>query len=172
MHRFRQLLCTLGTLAFAVGVTPAAAAGRFSTATILLKVSPSSVAAGHPVTVSGALGSGCPVGDQVTVISKAFVHTHDFAGLPAVFATVQPGGTYSVTTMIPASKTPGAYGITGRCGGGNLGVEVTLVVRSPSTLPFTGIPVLPELAIGFGLVGLGLLLAFGRIGRDRSARRA
>jgi hypothetical protein len=79
-----------------------------STAAARLKVSPSSVLAGHAVTVSGSLGSGCPVGDQVTIISEAFVHTHDFAGLPAVFATVRPGGSYSVTTTIPASKAPGA----------------------------------------------------------------
>lgn len=171
MHRFRQLLGALA-LALAVAVTPAAAAGGSSPAAARLKVSPSSVLAGQAVTVFGSLGSGCPVGDQVTIISEAFVHTHDFAGLPAIFATVKPDGTYSVTTTIPASKAPGAYHVTGRCGGGNLGVAVTLLVRSPTTLPFTGLPVLPELAIGLGLVGLGSLLAFSRVRRNRSARRA
>jgi hypothetical protein len=39
-------------------------------------------------------------------------------------------------------------------------------------LLFTGIPVLPELAIGFGLVRLGSLLASSRIRRNRSAGRA
>lgn len=150
------------------GVPPAAAR---------LRVSPTSVVAGHPVTVSGSLGSSCPVGDQVTIISKAFVHTHDFAGLPAIFATVRPDGTYATVTTIPASKAPGAYSITGRCGGGNLGVAVTLLVRSPSgaTLPFTGSPVLPQLAVGGGLLGLGSALVLLTLGRGRRiwpARRA
>jgi hypothetical protein len=71
-----------------------------------IHVSPTSVPAGGTVTVSGSV-PGCPVGDQVTLISKAFVHAHDFAGLPAIFTPVNQGGTFSTTTRIPSAKTPG-----------------------------------------------------------------
>jgi hypothetical protein len=84
-------------------------------------VTPAAVRRGHSVALHGSAG-GCPVGDSVTLISRAFVHTHDFAGLPAVFAKVRANGTYRTTTRIPATKRPGRYGITARCGGGNFGV--------------------------------------------------
>jgi hypothetical protein len=71
---------------------------------------------------------GCPIGDQATLISKAFSHRHDFAGLPAVFARVRPHHRYSVRTTIPAARKARRYVITGRCGGGNLGVHATLRV--------------------------------------------
>lgn len=110
-----------------------------------LQVSPSRVVAGHTVTVSGSVGSVPPesaCARGVTLISEAFVHTHDFAGLPAVFATVKPDGTFATTTRIPLSRPAGSYSITGRCGGGNLSVSATLAVRAapifdtpPSTTP-------------------------------------
>jgi hypothetical protein len=107
-----------------------------------IQVSPSSIVAGHTITLSGSVGpnsadSECATG--VTLISKAFVHTHDFAGLPAVGAAVNSGGAFTATTTIPRSKPAGTYTITGRCGGGNLGVSARLVVRaaavSPSPVP-------------------------------------
>jgi hypothetical protein len=64
----------------------------------------------------------------VTLISQAFAHTHDFAGVPAVYARVLPGGRFSVTTRIPSGEASGRYGITARCGGGNLGVQAHLTV--------------------------------------------
>ena len=54
-----------------------------------LQVSPSSVAAGHSVTVSGSVGpdsAGSECASGVTLLSRAFVHTQDFAGVPAVGA--------------------------------------------------------------------------------------
>ncbi len=131
-------------------------------------VSPSPVTAGHTVTVSGSVGPDCS--GPVTLISKAFVHTHDFAGLPAVFAAVQPGGAFTTTTEIPRSTAAGTYTITGRCGGGNLGVSATLMVRAPSSvsgrLPFTGSTTAPLLFAGLGLLGLGALaFVVGRRGR-------
>jgi hypothetical protein len=48
------------------------------------------------------------------VLSRAFVHTHDFAGVSAAYARVRVGG---------------AVRVTARCGGGNLGVPVHLTVR-------------------------------------------
>jgi hypothetical protein len=112
-----------------------------TTPPVNIHVSPNSIVAGHTVTVSGSVGpvpadSACASG--VTLISKAFVHTHDFAGLPAVFAAVKADGTFTTTTTIPRAKPAGTYPITGRCGGANLGVSARLVVRaapSPTTTP-------------------------------------
>jgi hypothetical protein len=92
-----------------------------------ISVVPATVHRGHTVVVKGS-ADGCTVGNTVTLISRAFVHTHDFAGLPAVFAKVKYGGKFKVTTKIPATKTPKTYTITARCGGGNLGVTAHLKV--------------------------------------------
>ena len=93
-----------------------------------LKVTPNAVQRGHVVVISGAAGD-CPTGDAVTILSHAFVHTHDFAGVPAVYAPVQPNGFFRATTRIPATKSSGSYTVTARCGGGNLGLLERLAVR-------------------------------------------
>jgi hypothetical protein len=105
-----------------------------------LQVSPRSVTAGNTVTVSGWLppapGSECATG--VTLLSNAFVGTHQFADMPAIAAAVKGDGSFAVTTRIPRSKAAGTYQITGRCGGGNIGASATLVVRAappPTTTP-------------------------------------
>jgi hypothetical protein len=109
-------------------------------------VSPGSIAAGGTVTLSGSVGpaaAGSACASSVTLLSKAYVHTHDFAGLPAVSAAVKPGGAFTATTTIPRSKPAGTYTITGRCGGGNLGVSAMLAVRaaaSPTTTPAPAAP--------------------------------
>ena len=111
-----------------------------------LQVSPPSVTAGDLVTVSGWLppapGSACATG--VTLLSRAFVGTHEFADVPAIGAAVKADGTFTVTTRIPRAKAAGTYDITGRCGGGNLGASATLVVRAaptPTTTPAPAPPV-------------------------------
>jgi hypothetical protein len=110
-----------------------------------LQVSPHSVTAGDTVTVSGWLpaapGSECATG--VTLLSHAFVHTHDFADMPAIGAAVKPDGTFTVTTRIPRSKPAGTYVISGRCGGGNIGASATLVVRATPTPTTTTAPTPP-----------------------------
>ena len=93
-----------------------------------LTVAPQSVARGHVVVVAGSAGD-CPTGDAVTILSRAFVHTHDFAGVPAVYARVQPSGSFRVSTRIPAARVAGSYTVTARCGGGNLGIAKRLLVR-------------------------------------------
>jgi hypothetical protein len=93
-----------------------------------IALTPSTVHRGHTVRVHGTI-SGCPAGDAVTLLSHAFPSRHTFAGVPAVSATVGKEGAYSIRVRIPAGKRPGAYGVTGRCGGGNLGVSVKLHVR-------------------------------------------
>jgi hypothetical protein len=110
-----------------------------------LQVSPRSVTAGDTVTVSGWLppapGSACATG--VTLLSRAFVDTHEFAEVPAVGAAVKADGTFTVTTRIPRSRAAGTYDITGRCGGGNLGASATLVVRAAPTPTTTPAPAPP-----------------------------
>ena len=97
------------------------------TAATWLTVTPSRVRAGRAVRLRGA-AAGCPAGDTVTLISRAFSPRHAFAGVPAVLARVRSGGSFDTTTVIPASRRPGRYGITARCGGGNLGVDVPLAI--------------------------------------------
>jgi hypothetical protein len=104
------------------------AAGALANATsISISVSPKTVKRGHDVVVSGGAGS-CPAGDSVTLISHAFAPTHSFAGVPAVFAKVKGGGKFRTTAHVPKTRAPGKYTISGRCGGGNLGVSAKLTV--------------------------------------------
>jgi hypothetical protein len=96
-------------------------------APVALTVLPTTVRAGHVVRVRGNAGD-CPVGDAVTILSRAFKHTHEFAGVPAVFALVRAGGRFGVRTTIPRARRAGRYVLTARCGGGNLGVSAHLRV--------------------------------------------
>jgi hypothetical protein len=41
--------------------------------------------------VFAALSGDCSAGDQVTLLSAVFSRQHDFAGVPAIFATVRSG---------------------------------------------------------------------------------
>lgn len=90
-----------------------------------LLVSPRRVRRGGLVRVHGAVFA-CQ--GPVTLISNAFLRRHLFAGVPAVSAPVRAHGAYSVRIRIPAARRPGVYTITGRCGGGNLGVRARLRV--------------------------------------------
>jgi hypothetical protein len=76
-----------------------------------LQVSPRSVTAGEVVTVSGWLPpapAGWECASGVTLLSRAFVGTHEFADVPAIGAAVKADGTFTVTTRIPAPRRPGA----------------------------------------------------------------
>jgi hypothetical protein len=180
---------TVGVLAPAVPAWAAAAA--------TLRVSPSSVTAGGTVVVSGSVGpapAGSACATSVLLLSRAFVHTNEFAGVPAVTAAVKPGGAFSATTRIPASTPAGSYAIGGRCGGGNLGVSAALEVRAapaattmpapappatapPATQPTTStadrwiIPGLVGLAAGV-LAALGVWLLFRRRAGPGGSRRS
>jgi hypothetical protein len=162
----RRILVVAAAAAVTLLTAPAWAAP------VAINVTPASVVAGGTVHLSGSVGPTCP--GPVTLISAAFVHTHDFAGQPALFVPVKPGGAFSTTTRIPSTRMPGTYRITGRCGGGNLGVSATLRVRGPvsqpSRLPFTGTSALPTAGVGLGLVGVGVLLVLAAR-RDRPAHR-
>ena len=84
---------------------------------------------GYTVTIYGSAKGGCVVGDQVTIISRAFSARHEFAGVPAVFTKLRRGGTFSTVTRIPARRKPGRYAVNARCGGGTLPVTAHLTVR-------------------------------------------
>jgi hypothetical protein len=116
------------------GLASAVASGldvsrRASAVTVALTVKPGTVKRGGTVLVSGVAG-GCTAGDRVTIISRAFAAAHSFAGVPAVFAQVGSAGRFSTTTRIPATRSPGTYLLTARCGGGNLGVSARLAVTA------------------------------------------
>jgi hypothetical protein len=132
---------TVGMLA------PAAPAWAASAAT--LHVSPSSVTAGDLVVVSGSVGpapAGSACETSLMLLSRAFVHTDEFAGVPAVIAAVKPDGTFAATTSIPRSTPAGTYDISGRCGGGNVGVVATLQVRAAPAATSTPTPAPPATA--------------------------
>ena len=93
-----------------------------------INATPASVRAGQRVRISGLAG-GCTKGNRVTLLSRAFPHTHEFAGVPAVFATVRAGDRYSTRVRIPAKRKAGRYAITARCGGGNFGITAHVRVR-------------------------------------------
>lgn len=116
-----SLAAAVAVLLTATAVSTSLAAGP------TINVNPQSVPRGQVVRVFGVV-PGCPRGDQVTLMSRAFSHAHEFAGVPAVFATVRRGHKYSKRTRIPAGRHPRRYAISGRCGGGNLGVTAHLRV--------------------------------------------
>jgi hypothetical protein len=118
----RRLLGSSAVLVALAAATVAAAS------TPWLALSPAIVHRGGTVHVRGN-ADGCARGNTVFVISRAFVHTHEFAGVSAVLARVRAGGAFRATTVIPRTRRPGRYAVTARCGGGNLGVLVHLTVR-------------------------------------------
>lgn len=121
MGKLRRAVPVAVLAASAALAVPAPAAGP------TIVANPNPVHRGAVVRVHGTV-PGCPRGDQVTLISRAFSHRHDFAGLPAVFARLGAHHAYSVRTRIPARRAARRYTITGRCGGGNLGVSASLRV--------------------------------------------
>ncbi|MDQ1536103.1 MAG: hypothetical protein QOE58_496 [Actinomycetota bacterium] len=172
----RIALTLLAGLAVGVAATGAAAAAPAS-----LVVSPGTVVRGGSVHVSGT----CDPNTSGFAISTAFLHdaTHDFAGVGAADFSSNAAGAFAVDAQIPASTAPGTYTVTGRCGGGNLGIEATFVVTSAGGVP-TGVPAgsgghatatgadTPNNELRLGGIGL-LLVAGGAIGlgRLRAARR-
>jgi hypothetical protein len=140
---------------------------------VSINASPSTVAPGGNVRLSGdilANGTpGCDVTGTVTLISDAFAGLGEFAGVGAVYLPLDPTGSYDTTVTLSASVAPGTYSISGRCGGGNLGVTATIVV---SALPPTGprLAIKPWIAVASALVAIGLAVL--AITRRRPVRGA
>jgi hypothetical protein len=98
-----------------------------------INVSPSSVALGGNVQLSGDVLApdgtpGCAVPGTVTLVSDAFAGPGEFAGVGAVDLPVDATGHFDDTVTLDSAVAAGTYSISGRCGGGNLGVEATLTV--------------------------------------------
>ncbi len=116
------------------------ALGAASAVAATIDVNPATVATGGQVTVSGdvlANGTpGCTVPGDVTLISDAFAGLGEFAGTGATTATADASGNFTTTVTLSAAVAPGTYTVTGRCGGGNLGVSASLTVAAtPVTIP-------------------------------------
>ena len=122
------------SIALVPGLWLATPAGAASPAT--LHVAPTSVAAGGSVQVTGS----CEPSTEGFAISHAFLHdaAHDFAGVGAAPFATNAAGAFSVAAEIPSSTPPGSYGVTARCGGGNLGITVALTVTASG--PPTAVP--------------------------------
>jgi hypothetical protein len=102
-----------------------------------ITVSPGSVPAGGAVTISGDVLApngqpGCQLPGTVLLFSGAFGDPNT-----PLQTTAAADAHFSVPVTIPAGVAPGTYTISGRCGGGNLGVQATLVVTAG--LPATGV---------------------------------
>ncbi|MEO6699922.1 MAG: hypothetical protein ABI140_13470 [Jatrophihabitantaceae bacterium] len=113
-------------------------AGPAAAATPTLHVTPSSVAAGGSAQVSGT----CEANTDGFALSHAFLHDsgHDFAGVGAVAFHTDASGVFSATAQVPASIPAGSYSVTGRCGGGNLGITATLTVTAAAGGVPTAVP--------------------------------
>ena len=92
-----------------------------------LRVRPSIALPGARVWATGNAAP-CPRGDTVLVISRAFPG-QGFAGIGAISAHVGAGGAFAAAGRVRRNAAPGRYGLTARCGGGNLGVIAYLRVR-------------------------------------------
>ena len=163
--RMPRLFALTAMVLLAIG----ALASPASAATIT--VTPAAVTTSGSVTVSGDVlvnGSpGCTAGDDVTLSSDAFAGISEFAGVGAVMTPVDATGHFSAAVTLQPGVAAGVYTITGRCGGGNLGVSATLTVTG---LPTTGSSLGPlstteALALALLLCALGVVLA--RVGRRR-----
>jgi PASTA domain-containing protein len=130
---------TLGLMLGLASFTTASAAS--------INVSPTTVHVGGTVTVSGDvltdLGPrvpggkpGCQLPGTVTLISGAFAGQGSFMNMD-VETTAGTDGRFSVQATILSDVRPDTYEVTGRCGGGNLGVLATLLViaGTPSPTP-------------------------------------
>ncbi len=113
MKKLIAITATLGLLA------PAALAASSH----YVRVSPGSVSAGSNVHVYGSVGRGCSKGSRVTIYSKAFKGStrHNWAGVPAIFATVAGNHRFSTHVTINSSTPAAKYSVGARCGGGTLG---------------------------------------------------
>jgi hypothetical protein len=124
----RKLTAMLATLVVFASLMPAAlAAGPH-----YLKLAPGKVQAGKVVRVYGSVGGGCAPGvGAATLYSDAFegATQDEFAGVPAVYATVRKNSKFSIRIRLSERLRRGAYRVGGRCGGGNFGSARLTVKR-------------------------------------------
>jgi|SRR5579862_1449541 len=95
-------------------------------ASVRVFVSPKTVSAGGAIRLT-ATASPCRSADTVTAISAVFPG-HAF-GEGALTSRVNNGGAFTIRGHVRTNLRAGRYTIGFRCGGGNLGVTVTVRVR-------------------------------------------
>lgn len=110
-------------MAVLLSLAALALAGTAAATTRALHVSPTTVARGGIVTVSG---KGCLAGDTVYLISPPFLGNAFVQH--SVATRARANGTFSRRVTIRRHVRPGRYLITARCGGGNLGIAAHLRV--------------------------------------------
>jgi hypothetical protein len=103
------------------------AAGTANAAKARFTVSPATASAGAPVLVRGNAAP-CTTGATVFAISRAFPGKQ-FGAEGALTGKVHANGSFSFRGHVRAHLKPGRYAVTGRCGGGNLGVTAYLRVK-------------------------------------------
>jgi hypothetical protein len=64
--------------------------------------------------------------------------------VPAIFTPVAANGTYGTNVTLSRTLAAGTYDIGGRCGGGNLGVQGTLVVNGAAASLVKYVPLTPQ----------------------------
>ena len=111
---------------------------------------------------------GCAAPGTVTLISNAFAGHDVFAGEGAVVIPVDTTGRFNQAVTIKPGVAAGTYTITGRCGGGNLGVEARLTVTG---LPRTGVSFGPLSEMEAGALGFGVIFAGTAITRVTRRRQ-
>jgi hypothetical protein len=117
MHRI-ALLGVIATAAVLVAASTVVAAQGVLTA------SPSTVKRGATVTFRG--GS-CTAGSSAILLSRLFPgHAY---GVGAITGKVGSNGRFTRTFAVPTTVADGNYGVTARCGGGNLGVVAHVRVQ-------------------------------------------
>jgi hypothetical protein len=152
----------LGVLGLAVSaVVLGVATSAYASPNGTISVSPTVVAAGHTVHISGSTPTTlCPASDAAILTSIDLFFPPDGFG-PA--AARDSSGAFSVSYTVPASTPPGMYSLGFRCGGGNVGVRTTLrVTGQVTTVPSGGVATGAGGAAGVGsgrwtAVGLGCL---------------
>jgi hypothetical protein len=101
-----------------------ALAAPASASTTTLHVSPGVAHRGTLITITG---SGCRAGDTAILLSRLFPgHAY---GVGAITTRVRANGHFLRRFRIRATTVRRLYGITARCGGGNLGKEAWVHVR-------------------------------------------
>jgi hypothetical protein len=103
------------------------AVGSAAAARVHIVVAPTTDSPGAAIRLS-ATSSPCHLADTVSAISAAFPG-NAFGGEGALTGRVTHRGAFTIRGHVRAGLRAGGYTIGFRCGGGNLGVIVTLRVR-------------------------------------------
>jgi hypothetical protein len=128
-----------------VGLSALLAWGSTAWAAASLTATPSPVSAGGSITFSGNVPNtgtaSCAPGDAATLTSTAAFFPPDGFG---PMAPRDASGNFQITYAVPSSTVPNTYTVGIRCGGGNTGVGIPVIVTAqvsqvPSGAPQAGL---------------------------------